>query len=232
LVSLSAFVVIWFLRNKNKKMTKGATENFIKSEAYIQVMKNVKKMGIVLSTLLFLALLPNATAAASDTLTITITVNYLDVTLYQDDGSTPYTTWAIGSGKLPSSENIMGNTDCIAVKNTGNCACDFKLIISGEAANWTNADDVVGADIYVLMGIFCLNNTASVAAGNFLEANDHINDANITATADLFSGDSDGANVAANAVVYLYLDLLAPSSQSASHGEQTITVTVWATTAA
>lgn len=187
-----------------------------------------KYIGIVLIAMMFL--LPVAFAADEDTMTVTATTNYYDVTLYEDDGSTPYTTWAVGAVE-PSSENIMSNTECIAVKNTGNVACDFQIKLTNPA-NWTVSNSAVGEDQFVLMGIFCANNTASVVADNFVEANDHINTDYITATATVFAGDTDGASVAPNAIVYLYLDFLAPSSQSAAHGQQTITVTIKATTAA
>lgn len=187
-------------------------------------MKHMQTLGILISVLMLLALMPNASAADTDTLTITITVDYYDVTLYEDDGVTDYTTWAIGN-VAPGSENIMPDDSCIYVKNTGNVSCDFQIKLT-EPANWTVSDSSAGEDQFVLMGIFESSATASPTAADFDETNDHINTTYRTATTTVFAGDADGAGVAAGSGVYLYLDLLAPTSQSAAHGQQTITVTI------
>jgi len=183
-------------------------------------------MSVVLLAILFLALapLPNVEAAAEDTITITVTVKDFNVGLYEADQTTDYTTWAIGAVDK-SSETIMADADCIYVKNESNIACDFQLKLV-EPANLTVSDSAPGTDVFVLMGTFWSSNTASPVAANFTEANDHINTSYITATATVFAGDADGASVAADSGVFLYLDFLAPTDLSSAISQQTITLYV------
>jgi len=190
-------------------------------------MKYRKKIVTVFFiAIFFLVFLPinEVEAAEEDTITITVTVKDFNVGLYEADQTTDYTTWAIGAVDK-SSETIMDDADCIYVKNESNVACDFQLKLV-EPANLTVSDSAPGTDVFVLMGTFWSSNSASPVAGNFTEADDHINTNYITATATVFAGDADGASVAAGSGVFLYLDFLAPTDLSSAISQQTITLYV------
>jgi len=198
-------------------------------------MKYLKRIGIVLLVSLFLALLPipDVEAAAEDTITITVTVKDFHTVIYEDDGVTNYTTWAIGAVDK-SSTTITPDANCLFVKNESNVACDFQYKGS-DTANWT-ISNTVSTDVFVLMAICMSSNASAPTAGNFSDTYDDLTTAYQTCTSSagngLFEGDTDGASVAANTGVYVYLCFKAPSDLSAAHAQQTITFYAQAITAA
>jgi hypothetical protein len=88
----------------------------------------------------------NAVAATSDTFTITVTCNFLDIVLKDHDGA-DYVTWAVGQ-QATSAAVTMTHAQGIQVVNTSNASTDISAWVTTTGA-WT-PDTAAGADKYVL----------------------------------------------------------------------------------
>lgn len=181
-----------------------------------------KTLAFALCTLFFLSLVP-VHAADEDTITITVTVKNFLLTIYEDDGTTDYTTYAIGAVDM-NSTTVMADTDCLCITNESNVACDLQFKCSNSAPDsWTPAG-ATGEDQFILMVICESTNASSPTSGDFDTTNDDLNASYQTCTATLFAGDTDGASVASDASIYGYFRFDAPSSLSVdAPGQQTIT---------
>jgi hypothetical protein len=154
-----------------------------------------------------------AEAAETDTFNITITCQYIEITLKQTDESTSYDTWAIGT-VATSSDNEMAAGDGIYVdRGTTSINIDLQGKVTTDATDWSIGGSA-GADTYALKG----EGTIGSGAVDFSSAT--------ALDASEYKDIHDATDVSANH--WLYFELLAPTSTTTG-SEQTITVTIKAT---
>jgi hypothetical protein len=160
----------------------------------------------------------NVYAATSDTFTITVTCRFIDIVLKMRDGTTDYTTWAIGA-KNEGAEATMAQADGIKVVNTSNVATNVSAWVSANSGSWSNAASA-GADHYKLeMKAFTSDQaTPDLSSGTTV----------ITGTST--PGQTVSGSLGASTDDWWYCKFTVPSSTT-SGGSQTITVTVLASPA-
>ena len=157
------------------------------------------------------------------------TFKIISVTLRDAGDTTGYTTWAIGTDKAVDTVYLMDIDNCVLVKNDGNVAEDFSIIVSGgTGTNWTLAT-TNAQNQCVLMGLF--NGNAAPIAGNFSPTHDIIDGDTRWATEStgdgIYEGANDGDNVAVGEGEKLYIYLETPLTVT-SGLQETITVTIGA----
>jgi hypothetical protein len=151
-----------------------------------------------------------ALAATTAPVTITVTVEYLAVSVDP--------TWAIGTVAVSSSSQ---NNAALVITNGGNLAEDFSLAQT-KAANWTVGTAIadVGADKYVLAARLVV---AKPAGGAFVD-NDVVTEVTQWCDGTTKFGNG-GSNIAASGTQNMWLLFKAPTS-TGTGTQQTITLTV------
>jgi len=157
--------------------------------------------------------MPLAQAGDSDTFSITITCNYIDIVLQAYDGLSDYTTWAIGT-QVENTPTTMTEAQGIKVLNNANMATDLSAWVSTQAAAWTNAA-AAGANQYKLE-MKCFAGT---------QATPDLSSATFTITSTATPGNDIKTNLAGNTPQWAYCKFTTPTSTT-SGSQQTITVTV------
>ncbi|RKZ30725.1 hypothetical protein DRQ36_04470 [bacterium] len=153
-------------------------------------------------------------AADLDEMHITVTVEYIDITLRTADDGGDYGTWAIPGVVATGSQHTMttgSGGDHILVKNNSSVALDFSAY-SSDAGGWT-AGAAAGNEVYLLEGG---KGDVDNEPGTY------------TTLDDPDPGDQYVAAEPANTDHHLYLQLTVPTVV-ADGAEHDITVTVKAT---
>ena len=162
---------------------------------------------------------PQAYAASSGNVTVTVTIQNLSVSLSG-------TSWPIGT--LSAGQVVpMTSGQKITVTNDGNVAESFTLRITNPAG-WT-AGSAAGSDTYVMQGLLVGSTDAPVTA-DFL-AEDVLTTAPQTASTTIFNyagSSADGASVPATSARSLWLQFSAPLATTVTT-PQSIVITVGAT---
>lgn len=177
-----------------------------------------KLMAVLLCAFVFMTMIPMvASADDEDTITATVTIQHLSIELFEDDTSTPYTTWAMGT--VSAGYDNMASTDGVYMKNTGNVTENYKIKTS-NTANWT-AGSSAGENVFVLRAEIQATAEAPTLDGSETALTTSYQTCNGT----LFAGSGDGFEISAGSGDYLYLRFESPTSTT-YYTEQTITITV------
>jgi len=175
-----------------------------------------------------LLLIGAAWAADNDQFNITVTVNQLGVTLYEDDGATDYGTWALGNMAAGATAQMYFDNpdadgdDHVEAKNEGNCAADI-LVYSTESSApgdcgfgtptaWAPGA-AAGSDIYYLE---CGEGSESSLPGSYTACDQSAS-----------PGTEIVSNLASGSVAHLFFNFTTPTSVS-DGCQHDITVTVLA----
>ncbi len=173
-------------------------------------MKRVLGLLLVLG-IMFAAIggLTTARAATTDTFTITVTVNFLEMNLRNTADDADYTTWAIPQMALAAS-GPMGNASGVHVDlGTTNTVVDIKTHVSEQGVAWT-LNATPGTNIYSLI----VSGTTTDTAPDWTPS--------ISVTGTTLAIVEDASPATSN---YLYYKFYSPLSVETGAG-QTITVTV------
>jgi hypothetical protein len=160
---------------------------------------------------------PCATAATSDTFTITVTVNFIGINLRTYDDGGDYTTWALGQVNT-SAAATMTEAQGVRITNTANVATDLSAWVT-TTGPWTAAGSA-GPDQYKL----------ELKAYDATEATPDLSSGSTTITATSSTGDEFKTGLAANTNQWVYGKFTAPASTTVGT-QQTVTVTILASTA-
>ena len=186
--------------------------------------RHIKKLSLIAAGLGFLALAKPASAATTQPINVTVTVDYISV-------SVASATWAIGQ----IAANTINISSAIAVTNDGNRQEDYSLSLA-YTPGWTiGTGQSAGVDTFVMLALFTttpvntLNNTEFGEGG---AGDDVVTTGALSASATLFAKTAEtvgakGYDVAFSAVRSLYLNFRAPTSNTVS-AQQSMTVTVTA----
>jgi len=173
---------------------------------------------LIILVMLYCLGLSSSWADSSDTFQITVTCNYLSINLRNNGDTADYTTWAIGQ-KAENTPTTMTQAEGIKVVNTSNAATDLSAWVSTPAAAWTN-QNAAGADQYKLE-MKCYDAT---------QASPDLSSGTFTITSTSTPGNDIKAGLAATTNQWAYCKFTTPTSTT-SGAQQTITVTILATTA-
>ena len=174
-------------------------------------MKRVLGLLLVLG-IMFAAiggLTTTARAATTDTFTITVTVNYIEMELRNTTDTADYTTWAIPQMALAASGPMADASGVLVDLLTTNANVDIKTHVSDEGAAWT-LNATPGADIFSLI----VSGTTATTAPDW--------DPSISVTTGTLAIVEGASPAASN---YLYYKFYSPTSVGTG-AQQTITVTV------
>ena len=168
-------------------------------------------------------------AQASDNFHITVTVSVLGVSLYQDDGSTPYGTWDLGmmasgaTAEMTYDDPDNDGDNHIEAVNTGNTAENLVVYSEepsppsacgcGTPTAWTPGA-TAGADTYLLE---CGEGSESSLPGSYVTCDG----------TDLGSADQVVSSLASGNTAHLFFKFTTPTSVS-DGCQHDITVTVTA----
>jgi len=163
----------------------------------------------------------------TDVFHITVTVNQLGVTLYQDDGATAYGTWALGNMPAGATAGMsfdnpdVGSDDHVEAFNSGNCNADLFVYSTepsapgacgfGTPTAWAPGL-AAGADIYMLE---CGEGDEATLPGSYIVC-DGVN---------LGAADQVAAGLPSAATSDLFFNFTTPTSVSDGCGHD-VTVTV------
>ena len=184
-----------------------------------------KWLKVVLTALCVLGMAHTVYAAATQDVTVTVTVQVLAVEVADTDDPHDFGAVDIGTQTVSASS--------VTITNDGNGIEDFELQITGSPANLAIEETAAapGQDEYKLYALFDNDGQIggdAVEAADFDE-NDLILESATRRTDTFFdSGDNDADDVAASATVEMWMMFYAPSNISAFHPQQTITITVTA----
>ena len=166
----------------------------------------------------------------TDEFHITVTVNMLGVSLYQDDGTSAYGTWALGNMAAGATASMtFDNPDNdgdnhVEAENDGNCAADISVYSTessapgdcgfGTPTAWAPGA-AAGSDIYYLE---CGEGSESSLPGSYTACDQSAS-----------PGTEIVSNLASGSVAHLFFNFTTPTSVS-DGCEHDITVTVLAST--
>ena len=182
-------------------------------------MKKALSMIMVLAILATAGFAGTAQAGTSDTFDITITVNYLEMSL-KDRAGLDYSAWAIGQVST-SSANVMASNagaegdEGIMVDNGSNVAVDVECYVSNTGGTWV-LGGAIGDDQFKV-------EAKSFDAWQAGTAPDMTDAVTITQTGS--PGNDLAASVPVNTDKYLYYRFTAPVTTT-SGAEQTIQMSV------
>lgn len=179
----------------------------------------MKKLLTVLATLALIAGVGvmKAEAASEDTITITVTMQKLEVVLEIEDTGDPYVSWAVDSPIAPSTSDEMIGGEGVLVKNTSNVTVDIE--------GWSDDNDTTttGWDPGTAAG----NKVYKLEAADFATAQ---TTPSYTTTVVLDNTSSPGDDIetglAGGADRYVYLKFTSPSETADDGTQHTITVTL------
>jgi hypothetical protein len=133
----------------------------------------------------------------SDSFTITVTVQYLNVTLRNEADDADFTAWDLGTLKALDTAYAMGATQGVRVKYSTNVSIDIETLVSAEG-NWT-VGGAVGVDT------FKLEADISDTPSEFVASDLVLTDAAQAIAADVAAG---------NESKYIYYQLTTPNDVS------------------
>jgi uncharacterized cupredoxin-like copper-binding protein len=173
--------------------------------------------GIAALTALLMLGAGTAQAAGTADLTVTVTIQKLDITATFRDAAG--TTFALGSVAAGSNNLI---SDPITVTNSGNLTETYNVKVTAEPnATWTSVTAAPDAEEYQMSGVFRAVAAAAPGTGDYTSAQDDYS-VSTTRTADgadalAVNGDDGGAgtkgyHMAAGSNIYLWLKFKAPST--------------------
>ena len=156
-----------------------------------------------------MAVTKSAYALTTDTFTITVTVNYIEINLRNAGDTADYTTWAIGQ-LATSGDKTMADTEAVRVKyGTSSQHTDIQSYVSTECSAWL-INATPAADKYELVAKGSATTAPSMSGATVLNSGAL---QTITGATDI------------SADHYLYYKFFAPTSTGVGT-LQTITITV------